>query len=86
MSSTVVDLPAGVDKDDPYRLAPDAVMEPPVGWRHSLRHLGPGLILSASIVGSGELIATTTLGAQAGFAQPCRWNSRGGPFPPGSRP
>ncbi|WP_052194768.1 Nramp family divalent metal transporter [Aureimonas altamirensis] len=68
MSSTVVDLPAGVDKDDPYRLAPDTVMEPPVGWRHSLRHLGPGLILSASIVGSGELIATTTLGAQAGFA------------------
>ena len=26
------------------------------------------MILSASIVGSGELIATTTLGAQAGFA------------------
>ncbi len=29
--------------------------------------LGPGFILSASIVGSGELIATTTLGARAGF-------------------
>lgn len=29
--------------------------------------LGPGFILSASIVGSGELIATTTLGAKAGF-------------------
>jgi Mn2+/Fe2+ NRAMP family transporter len=29
--------------------------------------LGPGLILSASIVGSGELIATTALGAKAGF-------------------
>lgn len=54
--------------DDPYHLRPDAVMEPPVGWAHSLRHLGPGLILSASIVGSGELIATTTLGATAGFA------------------
>ncbi|MDJ0387083.1 Nramp family divalent metal transporter [Roseomonas sp. E05] len=54
--------------DDPYHLTPDAVMEPPVGWAHSLRHLGPGLILSASIVGSGELIATTTLGATAGFA------------------
>jgi len=32
-----------------------------------LNYLGPGFILSASIVGSGELIATTTLGAQAGF-------------------
>jgi Mn2+/Fe2+ NRAMP family transporter len=30
--------------------------------------LGPGFILSASIVGSGELIATTVLGARAGFA------------------
>jgi Mn2+/Fe2+ NRAMP family transporter len=32
-----------------------------------LGHLGPGFILSASIVGSGELIATTQLGARAGF-------------------
>ena len=34
----------------------------------SFTHLGPGLVLSASIVGSGELIATTTAGAQVGFA------------------
>jgi Mn2+/Fe2+ NRAMP family transporter len=54
--------------DDPYHLTPEGIQEPPVGWRQSLRHLGPGLILSASIVGSGELIATTTLGATAGFA------------------
>jgi Mn2+/Fe2+ NRAMP family transporter len=32
-----------------------------------MKHLGPGLILSASIVGSGELIMTTSLGAKAGF-------------------
>ncbi|MEM7387340.1 MAG: Nramp family divalent metal transporter, partial [Verrucomicrobiota bacterium] len=32
-----------------------------------LKYLGPGMILSASIVGSGELISTTYLGAQAGF-------------------
>lgn len=56
------------EDDDPYHLTPDGIREPPVGWGQSLRHLGPGLILSASIVGSGELIATTTLGAQAGFA------------------
>ena len=34
----------------------------------SLAHLGPGIVLASSIVGSGELIATTTTGAQAGFA------------------
>ena len=34
----------------------------------SLRRIGPGIVLAASIVGSGELIATTTLGAQVGFA------------------
>ena len=34
----------------------------------SLAHLGPGIILASSIVGSGELIATTTVGAEAGFA------------------
>ena len=52
---------------DPYALDRAAIREPPVGWAGSLRYLGPGLILSASIVGSGELIATTTAGAQVGF-------------------
>ncbi|GAB3559736.1 Nramp family divalent metal transporter [Spelaeicoccus albus] len=53
---------------DPYTLTADGVKEPPVGWKASLRYLGPGMILSASIVGSGELIATTALGAKVGFA------------------
>lgn len=68
--STTADTvaPGDISADDPYHLDPAAVMEPPVGWKHSLKHLGPGLILSASIVGSGELIATTTLGATVGFA------------------
>ncbi len=57
-----------IDRADPYTLTAEGIKEPPVGWRASFRYLGPGLILSASIVGSGELIATTTLGAQAGFA------------------
>lgn len=52
---------------DPYFLDASAIKEPPRGWRQSLRYFGPGLILSASIVGSGELIATTTAGAQVGF-------------------
>ncbi len=33
-----------------------------------LRQLGPGLIISAAIVGSGELILTTKLGAEVGFS------------------
>ncbi|MDQ3510000.1 MAG: Nramp family divalent metal transporter [Actinomycetota bacterium] len=53
--------------DDPYHLTPEGIKDPPTGWKSSIKHLGPGLILSASIVGSGELIATTALGAQAGF-------------------
>ena len=40
---------------------------PPTAFFQKLKFLGPGFILSASIVGSGELIATTTLGAKAGF-------------------
>jgi Mn2+/Fe2+ NRAMP family transporter len=65
--SESTDKPTGIDRADPYTLTADGIKEPPVGWRASLRYFGPGLILSASIVGSGELIATTTLGAQAGF-------------------
>jgi Mn2+/Fe2+ NRAMP family transporter len=42
--------------------------EPPASVWGSVRFLGPGLILSAAVVGSGELIATTALGARAGFA------------------
>jgi Mn2+/Fe2+ NRAMP family transporter len=53
---------------DPYVLAPDAVEQPPASIGASLRRVGPGMVLAASIVGSGELIATTTLGAQVGFA------------------
>ena len=33
-----------------------------------LRQLGPGLIISAMIVGSGELIVTPKLGAEVGFS------------------
>ena len=43
------------------------VSKPPTTIRGSLAYLGPGIILASSIVGSGELIAATTVGAQAGF-------------------
>lgn len=45
----------------------DSPREPPRTLRDSLVYLGPGIILASSIVGSGELIAATTVGAEAGF-------------------
>ena len=64
--AVVLPAPVGVE-GDPYHLDAAGVRAPPSGWRDSFAHLGPGLVLSASIVGSGELIATTTAGAQVGF-------------------
>lgn len=43
------------------------MLAPPQTLFQRFRYLGPGFILSAAIVGSGELIATTALGAKAGF-------------------
>lgn len=54
-------------ENNPYVLNSDSIQEPPVSLIERLKYLGPGFILSASIVGSGELIATTSLGAKAGF-------------------
>jgi Mn2+/Fe2+ NRAMP family transporter len=53
---------------DPYTLASDAVKPPPATLALALRRIGPGLILAGSIVGTGELIATTNTGAKVGFA------------------
>lgn len=53
--------------NDPYAIDDSAIRDPPSSFWESLSYIGPGFILSASIVGSGELIATTILGAEAGF-------------------
>jgi Mn2+/Fe2+ NRAMP family transporter len=53
---------------DLYAMPPTAVKEPPQGFSQAIRQIGPGLILAASIVGTGELINTTSLGAKAGFS------------------
>lgn len=55
--------------DDKPSLAQAAsdVKAPPTDWLGVARQLGPGLIISAVIVGSGELIVTPKLGAQVGF-------------------
>src|SRR5690349_21608176 len=52
---------------DPYKLDASDVIHPPSAPTDILRRIGPAIILAASIVGSGELIATTTLGAQVGY-------------------
>ena len=56
------------DPVDLYARDAHTFLEPPQGIWMRLRYLGPGLILVGSIVGSGELIMTTKLGAQGGFA------------------
>src|SRR5260221_9219141 len=52
---------------DPYAMPTDAIQDPPATLWKAFRKIGPGIILAGSIVGSGELIATTTLGADWGY-------------------
>jgi Mn2+/Fe2+ NRAMP family transporter len=44
------------------------VLAPPSSLAGRLRHLGPAFIITATIVGSGELIVTPKLGAAVGFS------------------
>lgn len=52
---------------DPYAAAQSAVRPPPSGWVARIRHLGPSVVISGSVIGSGELVLTSSLGAEAGF-------------------
>src|SRR5512134_1123095 len=52
---------------DPYSYHAADIREPPQSLAGALRRIGPGMLLTASIVGSGELIATTRLGAEVGY-------------------
>jgi Mn2+/Fe2+ NRAMP family transporter len=54
-------------EEPPAKSAAALVEEPPIDVLGILSRLGPGLIIAGSIVGSGELIATTKTGATAGF-------------------
>jgi Mn2+/Fe2+ NRAMP family transporter len=53
---------------DPSESKGAGLLEPPVKTWDIIRQLGPGLIIAASIVGSGELIATTLTGAKSGLS------------------
>lgn len=52
----------------PDRRLPADIQAPPTSVGGILRQVGPGLIIAANIVGSGELIMTTKTGAQAGIS------------------
>lgn len=52
---------------DPYTYHASDVEDPPQSLGGMLRRIGPGMLLTASIVGTGELIATTRLGAEVGY-------------------
>lgn len=52
---------------DPYALTESGIQEPPKRLLDALRKIGPGIILAGSIIGSGELLLTTSLGAKYGF-------------------
>ena len=61
MTQTVVARP------DPYVIDRSRIQDPPTRFSGKLRFLGPGMITSAAVVGSGELLTATALGAQVGF-------------------
>ena len=70
-----IDIFRGMNKrplTDPYLVDEESIQPAPVNFRQKLKYLGPGFILSASVVGSGELIATTSLGAKAGLNIPLK--------------
>lgn len=52
---------------DLYALTHHHIQDPPATLRRAFLMIGPGMILAASIVGTGELINTTALGAKQGF-------------------
>ena len=53
--------------DDAREVVIDLIETPPKSIGGILLRIGPGLVIAGSIVGSGELIATTATGAEAGF-------------------
>ncbi|WP_051486997.1 Nramp family divalent metal transporter [Brachybacterium phenoliresistens] len=61
-------VPTAAEVADPYALRPELARAAPRTLVQRLRFLGPGMLMSAAVVGSGELITTTTMGASVGFA------------------
>ena len=55
-------------KRDSYTQPVGGVLEPPKNFAATVKYLGPSVIISATIVGSGEIILTASLGAAVGYA------------------
>jgi Mn2+/Fe2+ NRAMP family transporter len=55
------------DAQDEYTQPEHAIEDPPASFRGTLKYLGPSVIISATIVGSGEIILTASLGAAVGY-------------------
>ncbi|MEM7077214.1 MAG: Nramp family divalent metal transporter [Pseudomonadota bacterium] len=53
---------------DLYTQPEDAIEEPPQTFRDTVKYLGPSVIISATIVGSGEIVLTASLGAAVGYS------------------
>lgn len=69
MTATTTVSPAeATQTSDLYALDPKAAMAAPQNMKERWKFLGPGMIMSAAVIGSGELITTTTMGARVGFA------------------
>jgi len=67
MTDSAKSTESGTSTVDGDRRLPSDIREPPSSFAGILRQIGPGLIIAANIVGSGELIMTTKTGASAGI-------------------
>jgi Mn2+/Fe2+ NRAMP family transporter len=53
---------------DPYTVRHGEAHTAPGNFAGRIKYLGPSLIVTGAVIGSGELVLTTTLGAAAGWA------------------
>ncbi|MBN97869.1 MAG: hypothetical protein CME16_01290 [Gemmatimonadetes bacterium] len=53
---------------DPYTVRQGEAHAPPQSFRNRIKYLGPSLIVTGAVIGSGELVLTTSLGAKVGWA------------------
>ena len=59
---------SAVIQEDLYTRPLNSVEEPPSSWLGTVKYLGPSVIISATIVGSGEIILTASLAAMVGYS------------------
>ncbi len=64
---TVKDRDLISDSGDRYTQPVEAHKEPPKGLIKAVKYLGPSVIVTSTIVGSGEVILTASLGAAVGY-------------------